>query len=63
MPSDPDSRIEFRDIKAKTLIKELRQHPNLFAKVAVNKILELGCCPICGKSFDECPDFQKIRND
>lgn len=63
MPSNPDSRIEFRDIEAKAKIRSLSLSPNQFAKLAVNRVLESGKCPVCLKPFNECEYFQRIENE
>lgn len=65
MPSNPDSRIEFRDIEAKSKIRKLspQLNPNSFAKAALNKVIELGKCPVCHKSFASCEYFRKLEEE
>jgi hypothetical protein len=62
MPSNPDSRIEFRDIEVKTKIRSLNLKPNQFAKAAVNQVIKSGKCPVCLKSFEKCKYFQRLEN-
>ncbi len=61
--SNPDSRIEFRDVKAKAKIRSLNLSPNQFAKLALNRVLESGKCPVCLKPLDVCVYFQRIESE
>lgn len=63
MPSNPDSRIEFRDIASKAKIRALNLSPNQFAKAALNRVIELGCCPVCRKPFEQCDYFRRIEEE
>lgn len=63
MPSNPDSRIEFRDVATKAKIRQLSPNPNQFAKAALNRVIELGCCPVCKKPFNECEYFRRIEKE
>lgn len=71
MPSNPDSRIEFRDLSSKSTIKALfpESNPHQIAKAIIAHFLgdkanvSLDTCPICNKVFEECDYFRNVEEE